>query len=147
VNDYVTGITDYVVAAGNTAFTAENGALYSADGTKLYAYASKRNATDLTLKSTVKTILPYGLAGAANLLTLTLPEGLERIGEYGLAYIKGVKSLTIPSSILSMGYRTFDGWTKSQAINMPMTEDDANRLLGTDWRNSCNATINYKAGK
>lgn len=146
-NNFVTNIVDYTVAAGNTSFIAENGALYSADGTKLYAYASKRNETSLTLKGGLKTILPYALAGASVLISLTLPEGLEEIGKFGLAYSQGIKSLSIPSSILSMGYRAFVGWGKTQTIHLPFSEDDANRLYGTEWRNSCSAILDYQAGK
>jgi len=76
---YCHSLTEINVAAGNSAFTSENGILYNKDKTKIHAY-------------------PGGKAGT----TFNIPDSVTRIGDYAFTSCIGLTSVTFRSANIAI---------------------------------------------
>lgn len=70
--DSVADVENYEISAENAAFSAQNGILYSKDGTILIAYPKCKQGDSFTLPSTVTMISSRAFSGTENLVTLTV---------------------------------------------------------------------------
>ena len=79
------------VAAGNTAFVADDGVLYNKAKTTLCAYPNGKAATTFRVPAGVTTIGNGAFQTAKNLTTVEFPESLTSIGQYAFngAVIQG----------------------------------------------------------
>jgi len=73
-------LTAIEVANGNKNFTSQDGVLYSADQTILYAYPAGRPDAAYTVADTVDSIESAAFAGATNLSSVTLQNAASDIG-------------------------------------------------------------------
>jgi hypothetical protein len=78
-----------------------------------------------------------------SLTSVTIPTSVTTIGEYAF-YNTSLTSITIPASVTSIGEGAFYGWNSSQ-INIlgHASQTAADVAWGVNWRNNCNAVINY----
>ncbi|MBR3289609.1 MAG: leucine-rich repeat domain-containing protein [Clostridia bacterium] len=95
------------VDAGNTAFTAQDGVLLSADGATLHAYPAGKADTSYAVPALVKIIAPFAMAGVTALQGIRLPEGLTEIGERAFGYDSHLKAITLPASLTAVGAGAF----------------------------------------
>ena len=70
------------VAEGNTAFKSDDGVLYSADGTKLYAYPNGKKNAEFRVPDGVNMIYYGAFQTVQNLRTVYFPASLTEIGQY-----------------------------------------------------------------
>ena len=123
-----TGITAFTVAAGNSAFCVRDGALYTADMTRLVAcpagktgvFAVPDSVTDIsgafggcsgltavTISDNVTSIGDYAFAHCTGLTTVKIPAGVESIGEYAFMNCSALTSVTLPADVTSIGAYAF----------------------------------------
>lgn len=86
------------VATGNTAYTVNNGALYTADGKTLLCVPGGKTGA-YTIPSGVTTIAHSALAGCEKLTGVTIPDDVTSIGSYAFAWCRGLESITIPAKV------------------------------------------------
>jgi hypothetical protein len=117
-----TDLTSITVAANNPNYSSEGGILYNKE------------------KTTLIQVPPAGISG-----NFTIPAGVIYIGQLAFSGCTSLNSVTIPASVMSIYDSAFLNWTASQTINVQGKADQAaaDAAWGTDWRQSCNAVINY----
>lgn len=109
------------VASGNTAFKVENGALLSADGTRLLVTAHEGNTVPTAFSNaTVTSVDNYGLAYAP-VHTVSLP-ALTTLGNYAFAY-SDIQQFTLESNV-SVGQNVF----KSSALQSIVIAEGRNEI-------------------
>ena len=87
-------ITEFTVSEGNTAFTADDGVLFTASMTELVAY-------------------PCGRSGA-----YAIPSGVDRVGFLAFYNCTGLTAITIPKSVTSIGEWAFYNCTALQTLTL-----------------------------
>lgn len=125
-------LATFTVAAGNTAFKAEDGVLLTYDGTELVAYPAAKTATTYTIPDDVTTIWDYAFYQCTKLTEVTFPASATIIGysafdfctalatvtfeagsqlatidDYAFDSCFSLSSITIPASVTSIGERAF----------------------------------------
>lgn len=84
-DDTLTSLTEYQVASGNAALKAEDGVLYSADGTDLYCYPIAKKDASYTVPDTVKNIYKNAISSKNTSLTkLVFGKSVEGLGQGGI---------------------------------------------------------------
>lgn len=136
-------LTDFIVDSGNEAFVSENGILFDANKTKVYAAASNLVSTTITLPETVTSVGNYGLANLENVTSLNLPTNLVEIGNYGLSSSTKIANLHLPKKTLGLGERVFEGWMSTQTITISYTKEFTLKYFPRYWTNSSNAQVVY----
>lgn len=139
------GLAAFKVASGNTAFVVgEDGALYSADKTRLVAYPAGRLGEGFSLPEGVTSIDYGAFEGAATLKVLTLPSTLTSLSTGALACspittllltrpdqlttletdccrFSQLLSYSIPSSVTSLGNHAFMESSTLTSVVIPST--------------------------
>ena len=95
-----TPIEEVTVAAENTSYKVENGALLTMDGKNLILYPPAKTDTSYTIPSSVEIIQTGSFNGARKLLSVTIPSSVVRIERYAFCST-GLTSLTFEET---------DGW-------------------------------------
>lgn len=96
-------LANFVVSEENTALKAEDGVLYSKDGTVLYAYGLGNTATSFAVPAGVKTIARTAFANNQALTSVTLPEGLTHIHEYAFNGCNNLAAINLPETLQYIG--------------------------------------------
>jgi hypothetical protein len=101
--------------------------------------------TSVTILEGVTSISHNAFMGCTSLTNITIPASVTSIGWSVFQSCTSLTSITIPAGVMSISYGAFIGWTSSQTINVQGKADQAaaDAAWGADWRNGCNATINY----
>ena len=105
-------LTAFAVEAGNTAYKAVKGVVYTLDGAALVAYPTGNTATSYTVVAGTQTIAARGFEGAANLTAVTLPTSLTAIEEYGMSAMTSLRNIAIPDNVMQIGRYAFNGNAK-----------------------------------
>ncbi len=101
-----TGIREYAVMPGNTAYMMDTLSLYTADGRTLVFFPAVRQYADSILPGTT-TIGAYAFANNDNLVDVILPEGLENIAANAFSDCDNLKKIVMPKSISFIGNSAF----------------------------------------
>ena len=100
-------LTGYYVHPNNSAYTSENGVLYSKDKTRLIS-CPQAYSGDLVLAAATKTIDAYAFAGCRRITSVELPSGVTQIGDYAFAGCVG-ELLFADGSHTGLMYVRFEG--------------------------------------
>jgi hypothetical protein len=163
-----TNLTGITVAASNPNYSSEGGILYDKTKTTLiqtppagisgnvivpktvtsigdYAFYNCTSLTSITIPAGVTTISSNAFGDCKNLTSITIPSSVTSIGWAAFYGCTGLATITIPASVKSVGQDAFEKWIDSQTINVlgHASQAAADAAWGSDWRNGCNATINY----
>lgn len=154
-----TALTDFQLAEGNTHFQVQQGALMTADGTRLLTYAASAPQQSFVMPETLTQIDDGALKNLRYLETLTFSPifsdyqagmfenatGLKTVnfGEGTLTaipdrFFKGCTSLVSPSAftgVTSVGESAFEGCTAVQSLSF----DDSLSNIGTKAFQNCTA--------
>ena len=106
------------VGNGNTAFKVVDGALYTADGKTLIAYAKGSSNTELTVLDGVTKIGKYAFSDCAALKSVILPESVKTIDEYAFYRCTGLTYVNL-EGITSLGNFAFSECSGLQSITLP----------------------------
>lgn len=104
------------LAAGNTAFAAENGVLYNADQTTLIVVPAQKNA--FTIPASVTKIDDYAFANGL-LTSIVVPNTVTSIGAGAFSGCAALESLELPSSIGRLDNSVFVGCTALRSVTAP----------------------------
>ena len=122
---YCAELQNITVASSNANYKAEDGVLYSIDGTKLLAAAS---VSQVVIPETVTEIGEYAFYNCSKLVEVTIPSGVTTIGNYAFSGTSALSSVHVPSSITSIGKNAF-AYSKMEQIyfsgNAPSFDDSA----------------------
>ena len=140
-------LSAFSVEPGNTAYSAADGVLLSADGTTLCAYPAGKGGSLYTVPSSVKTIAPYAIAGAVALQEIRLPEGLTEIGERAFGYDSHVKAVTLPASLSAVGAGAFAWCDSLTAISVATGNPNFTSVDGVLFSADQTILFAYPAGK
>lgn len=154
-----TALTDFQLAEGNTHFQVQQGALMTADATRLLTYAASAPQQSFVMPETLTQIDDGALKNLRYLETLTFPPtfsdyqvgmfenatGLKTVnfGEGTLTaipdrFFKGCTSLVSPNAftgVTSVGESAFEGCTAVQSLSF----DDSLSNIGTKAFQNCTA--------
>ena len=81
--------------------------------------ANGKEVTDLTIPSTISTILPTTFYYCTGLKTVTIPEGVTDIGSYAFAGCSNLESVSIANSVSNIDGSVFSGCSKLTEITIP----------------------------
>ena len=143
-------LTEIIVDASNANYSSSNGVLFNKTQTRIIRYPAGKTGTSYTIPASVSTIGNYAFHNCTKLTSITLPVGLTTI-EYGALWdCENITTITIPATVTNMGSSlytagVFTNWRSTQTINIPFANQAAADTAwgNTNWRSSCNATINY----
>ena len=98
------------IAEGNTSYKIVNKALYTADLTKLVAYANKGDEDgSCEVLASATEIAPRAFSFAKKLKTLTFatPSSLQKIGQEAFDYCDALEDIVLPDSVTELGNAVF----------------------------------------
>ena len=104
-----TTIASYDVEAGNTAYSAADGVLYSADGSQLIAYPAGSTRTSFSIPSNVKSIESTAFARCSALESVDIPEGVTTLKSSAFQEVYGLESVVLPDSLTEVESFVFYG--------------------------------------
>jgi len=135
-------LTNIIVDANNPNYTSEDGMLFNKTKTEILAYPSARG--NITIPASVTSIRAAAFFKCTNLTSITIPASVTSVGVVAFYRCTSLTNITIPSSVMSVGIAAFGSWNDSQTINIPFANREAVEVAwGSDWRDECNAQINY----
>ncbi|MDE7158671.1 MAG: leucine-rich repeat domain-containing protein, partial [Clostridiales bacterium] len=110
------------------------------------AFANCGALESVQLPESVKEIGANAFRLCASLNSVRIPEGVTSIGVFAFVGCTSLMNITLPASLTSIGKGAFEGWTAEQTIVVRgyANEAEADAVLGTAWREGCNATIIYE---
>ena len=99
--------------------------------------------SNITIPDSVSSIGEMAFADCEVLTNITIPDNVISIGNKAFRNCRRLTSITIPESVTSIGNWVFYGWTDEQIINVPFKEGETPEGWDEDWKEYCEATINY----
>ncbi len=97
----------FSVDPGNANYKAEDGVLFSKDGSYLHSYLCTKPDTAYTVPSGVTEIGTYALSGADSLCTVTLSEGVTAVDLGAFAWCTSLNSVTIADTVTEIAAYAF----------------------------------------
>jgi len=94
-----TSLTEINVAAGNNAFTSENGILYSKDKTSLRSYPAGKTGNSFTIPNSVIDIGWGAFQGSTSLTSVIIPASVTSIGNNAFSNCEKLTSVTFQGVI------------------------------------------------
>ena len=91
---FCNNLESITVEAGNSYFSSSHGILYDYDKTKLIQYPVGKDTTEVSILSSVTTILEYAFNDCEKLKKLTLGENVRSIGNYAFTNCTSLESIT-----------------------------------------------------
>ena len=107
------------------------------------AFKDCSSLTNITIPDSVTGIGNSAFYDCSSLTNITIPESVTSIGASAFEWCSSLTNITIPDSVTSMGESVFAYWTSSQTINVPFREGEKPTGWDEDWKEYCEATINY----
>lgn len=110
-------LTSIEVAAGNTAYCAEDGVLFNIQKTQLVAYPTMKEGTSYTVPDGVEKLCGHAFCGNEYLTYVELPDTLTYIGEHAFFNV-ALTAVDIPESVKTIGSYAFSG-TSLTEVKLP----------------------------
>ena len=111
-------LTGIELAAGNAAFTAQDGVLFSKEMDKLLVYPAGNKNTSYTVPASVREIADYAFS-FAGLTSVALPEGLERLGVGAFCSCSKLTEAALPAGLSAVEDKTFFGCSALERLTLP----------------------------
>lgn len=130
-----TAFASFTVDADSETYSANDGVLFSKDGTTLALYPVGKAGASYTVPSTVTALADSAFYGNYHLASVTLPSNLQYIGSGCFATSAELTSLAIPGKVTSVGRTAFSGCYKLETVSFANGSDDlviGDYLFGSD---------------
>ncbi len=111
-------LTNIYVDQANTAYSSQDGVLYSKDRTELIAYPANK-AGMYTVISDAAVIGYDAFFGCVKLTGITIPSSVKSIGGGAFEDCTSLTEVTIPSAVKNIGLFTFRGCTNLTTVVLP----------------------------
>ena len=112
-----TRVSAYQVEAGNPVYSARDGVLFSADGSKLIAYPPYNERSSYTIPSGVRVVGNAAFAKNSYLSSITISNGVTTLEDSAFQEMQGITSIAIPDSVTSAGMFVFYGCSSLQSVS------------------------------
>ena len=112
-------LTAFVVDEGNTAYTAIDGVLYTADGTTLVIYPTARKASAYHVPDGVTHIAPMAFWYVDGLESVTMADSVHTLGEELFAYCRDLKYVAVSSQVTELPERMFMDCDHLTTLSLP----------------------------
>jgi len=106
--EYCSNLPAITLDAGNTAYIAEDGVLYTKDKTVLLAYPEGKAATTFSIPSGVISIVEGAVFNCSKLTSIIIPNSVTSIGGRAFTSCTGLTSITIPASVTRIDGYAFE---------------------------------------
>jgi hypothetical protein len=111
------GLRAFTVAAGNTAYSSQNGILYNKAKTTVVSVPPTKSGA-LNLPNTLTRIGNEAFYGCGGLTSVIIPSGVTSIGDYAFDLCDGLTSVNIPEGVTSIGVAAFYGCGGLTSVNI-----------------------------
>lgn len=101
------------------------------------------HVANIDFKSRVQSIGSYSFQNAIDVTSVTGLENVHTISNFAFSGASNIAEIVLPNTLTSLGRSVFEGWTSQQTIKVMMSESEATRIFGEDWKTGCEATIIY----
>jgi hypothetical protein len=128
-------LTAINVNSGNTAYTSDDGILYSKDETLLHTYPEGKAGASFTIPSSVTIIGDYAFYSCSSLTTISIPNSVTSIKGSAFSGCSNLQSVTIGSNVTSIGTFVFSSCSKLTSITIPSSVTS----IGTDTFSNCSS--------
>lgn len=106
------------VAPGSRAFSAEDGVLFSLEGTELIAYPAHRKGASYTIPDGVKAIEPFAFC-KARLREVVIPSTVNVIEDGAFLECRRLAGVVIPDSVTALGNSAFRYCVNMKTLKLP----------------------------
>ncbi len=120
-------LENITVSEGNTAYTSQDGVLFSGDMTTLIAYPPAKEDTEYTVPDGVIKLADFSMYKCINLRKITLPEGFKTFGVSSLAQNINLSEINIPEGIEYIGEYAFWQCRSLSQLELPSTLKGINK--------------------
>lgn len=123
VESFLRGINNLeklTISENNTAYSADEKALFNKDKTKLLLFIAKSDKR-YTIPASVTYINYSAFSNCTSLETVTIPESVKTIDQSAFSGCSALKSVTIPASVTDIASYAFENCTSLENINIPDT--------------------------
>ena len=110
--------TKIIVAAGNPAYSSQDGGLFNEDKTTLIRYCSEENE-EYVIPSSVLNVGDDAFSGCSNLKSVSIPSSVTSIGDRAFSGCVGLENVEIPNSVTSIGVAAFIDCSNLTSITIP----------------------------
>lgn len=108
-------------SSSNPNFTCEDSAIYSKDGSTLYAVLAGRQNGYYAMPSTISTIKPYAFWGYENLQSVDISGNVNEISAYAFSNCCNLKLVNIPYSVRTISLKAFEDCVRLRNITIPIS--------------------------
>ena len=107
------------VSEGNSAFSSEDGVLFSKDKNELVVYPAGKNEDTYSIPTSVTSISYNAFLNCMSLKNVIIPDGVKSIGYGAFSSCSSLVSINIPSGVKSIGYGAFSSCSSLVSVNIP----------------------------
>ncbi len=112
-------LADINVAAGNSAYSSENGILFNKSRTEILRYPERKTDASYVVPSSVTRIRDNAFRNCSSLANITIPESVTSIGNHAFSFCKSLTSINIPNGVTGIGEDAFNGCRSLKSVNIP----------------------------
>ena len=114
---YCKNFASFVVADGNTEFSAQNGVLFNADKTTLIMYPEAKKDVSYTVPDGVKSIKNNAFE-SSQLTSVAISDGVTTIGSSAFRNCSKLEAVTIPDSVIFIDSAAFYNCSELKSIRL-----------------------------
>lgn len=107
-------LAEFVIDNENENFSANNGVLYTKDGSKLICLPGK--FAEYSVPDGVQLVGNYAFAGNVNLTNIKMPNSIYWIGDNAFQDCKELKEFVVPEPVYNISYATFADCPKIESL-------------------------------